>query len=272
MLANFFLLQPVVQAVPGYTLALDMNSSYLFVTPPRGLALANVSVDPKGILSVGSPVDANKTASNRVGVTTLQLPVTPLTRGLARVVLTYSDGTISAVNYAILPPLATQVALYGAHLVDGTNGSWLPRDYPDPFGRSASVMPYDREDAVRVLDDSRAYNVGLSDDAGAAQNLAHAIKIAYAPSQSEVTAKDDYITFTLVGVKPDVAKPPLRSLQDPDSFQVRMTVYYYCDKVPQCSNATGSGEFPYYFPEQDKCTMPVGGPIWCMTENMANAT
>jgi hypothetical protein len=25
------------------------------------------------------------------------------------------------------------------------SAAWLPRDYPDPFGRSAAVMPYDRE-------------------------------------------------------------------------------------------------------------------------------
>ena len=74
------------------------------------------------------------------------------------------------------------------------------------------------------MDDSRAYDVGLSDDAGAAQNLAHGIKVGFAPSQKEVSAKDEYVTWTLTGVKPDTAKAPLRSLQDPDTFKVRMTV------------------------------------------------
>ena len=48
-------------------------------------------------------------------------------------------------------------------------------------------MPWDREDAAHALDDSRADIVGLSDDAGAAQNLAHAMKVAWAPIQSEVS-------------------------------------------------------------------------------------
>ena len=42
--------------------------------------------------------------------------------------------------------------------------AWLPKDYPDPFGRGASVMPWDREDGRHRLNDGRAYDVGLSDD------------------------------------------------------------------------------------------------------------
>lgn len=44
----------------------------------------------------------------------------------------------------------------------------------------------------------------------------------------------------------------------------------YCQTPGNCTSA--DGHFPYGFPEQDKCFMPVGGPIWCMTENMADAT
>jgi len=52
-----------------------------------------------------------------------------------------------------------------------------------------------------------------------------------------------------------------------------MTVYYYCEKPGACAEAAGAGEgWPYNFVEQNKCDAPVGGPIWCMTENMANAT
>lgn len=95
-------------------------------------------------------------------------------------------------------------------------------------------------------------------------------KIAWAPVQSEVTAKDDYIKWTLIGVKPDVAKAPLRSLQDPKTWQVRMTTYYYCKTVGNCTKTDEGWAYDYL--EQDKCFMPVSGPIWCMTENMADAT
>lgn len=71
---------------------------------------------------------------------------------------------------------------------------------------------------------------------------------------------DEYIANTLYGTKPDVAKPPLRSLQVDD--QIRMTMYFYCQTPGNCTSA--NGHWPYAYPEQDKCSMPVGGPIWCV--------
>ena len=117
------------------------------------------------------------------------------------------------------------MASLGAHWA---GESWLPREYPDPFGRSASVMPWDRSSCAdaaaepgapparpcgHVLNDARAYDVGLSDDAGAGNNLGLASKVRAAPTQHEVARVDQYIANTLYGVKPDVARPPLRSLQ-----------------------------------------------------------
>jgi hypothetical protein len=53
-----------------------------------------------------------------------------------------------AINYYVLPPLRDHITTYGNH---AANVAWLPRDFVDPFGRSASVMPWDREDGVHVL-------------------------------------------------------------------------------------------------------------------------
>ena len=52
-------------------------------------------------------------------------------------------------------------------------------------------MPWDRENKQHVLDDSRAYDVGLSDDAGGGNPLGFAIKVAYAPKQHEVDRLDE---------------------------------------------------------------------------------
>ena len=97
-------------------------------------------------------------------------------------------------------------------------------------------MPYDRETREHVLDDSRAYDVGLSDDAGGGNPLGFAMKVGHAPVQQEVTRLDDYIKWTLFGVKTDTAKPPYKSLQirpedveagaDPSTLDgIRMTMY-----------------------------------------------
>ena len=216
--------EPVLEAVPGYTLSMDMSpqSTFLLVTVPPGMTIASVASEPATVLGLGEPA-----ALPSAGL--YQVPITPLAIGRARLLVRFSDGSEAVAHYRVVPPLSAQVGVLGAHWA---NVSWLPREYPDPFGRSASVMPWDREDGVHVIDDSRAYIVGLSDDAGAGNNLGFSTKVGLAPVQFEVDRVDEYIANTLYGVKPDVAKPPLRSLmgrpEDGPQFedQIRMTVYY----------------------------------------------
>jgi hypothetical protein len=141
-------------------------------------------------------------------------------------------------------------------------------------------MPWDRENKEHVLQDSRAYDVGLSDDAGGGNPLGFATKVAFAPNQLEVSRVDDYIKYTLYGVKPDTAKPPLKSLQiRPEDLEqgtghdldgIRMTMFYYNQTI---SNST-SGHWNFNYTEASKCHTPgiQGGPNWCMTEALANAT
>ena len=71
------------------------------------------------------------------------IPVKGKARGRARLAVKFSDGTEAVANYHVLPPLHTQIDRVAHHW---SEVAWLPRDYPDPFGRSASVMPWDRED------------------------------------------------------------------------------------------------------------------------------
>ena len=207
------------------------------------------------------------------------------------------------------------MARLGDHLADV---AWLPRDFVDPFGRSASVMPWDRSDCGgapcgHVLNDARAYDVGLSDDAGGGNPLCLASKARAAPTAKAVGRVDEYIQWTLYGVKPDTAKPPLKSLQIREEEGgavdgVRMTMFYYDDDLGNSS----SGHFEWNYTEAspprppeprarpplagsdacaasparlapaptpppralqaDKCHLPFGGPTWCMTEDMSNAT
>ena len=89
---------------------------------------------------------------------------------------------------------ATQVRRLGSFYAQK---AWLPRDFPDPFGRGASMMPWDRETNSHVLNDARAYDVGLSDDAGGGNPLGFASKVQAAPTQEEVTRVDDYVKWTL---------------------------------------------------------------------------
>ena len=243
-----------------------MSNAALYVSLPQGVALSSVSVSNATVL----------TASIRGN--TSWVDVRGLARGRCRVTIRFSDNSVNYAHYSVLPSFQEQVARVGKHWAEN---AWLPRNYPDPFGRSASVMPWDRELKTWVLDDSRAYNVGLSDDAGGGNPLGFATKVAFAPEQFQVTRLDDYVKWTLYGVKPDIAKPPLKSLQirpedclaSPcDLDGIRMTMYYYNSYTDL--NASYSGHFDYEYKEANKIGANgiEGGPNWPMTEQLANAT
>lgn len=65
----------------------------------------------------------------------------------------------------------------------------------------------------QVIDDARAYDVGLSDDAGGGNPLGSASRLKASPNQALASRVDDYIKWTLYGIKPDTAKAPFRALQ-----------------------------------------------------------
>ncbi|XP_065177352.1 uncharacterized protein LOC135808135 [Sycon ciliatum] len=268
--------EPVIHGVPGYVLSTEMKTAALFVLAPTDRTVNNVVAEPIDQASIA----VGKGTRTEGGF--MHYPVSGAGRGRVRVTVTYSDKTSSEVHYYILPPFTQQVSKLGRFYA---NVTWLPRDYPDPFGRSASVMPWDRsmcDDGNvcgHVLQDARAYDVGLSDDAGGSGPLGMASKVRASPDQFEVSRIDEYIQWTLYGYKPDTAKAPYKSLQIQEGDEsvdnntwngIRMTMFYYSD-AGSPSN-TSSGHFPYKYTEADKCHKPFGSPVWCMSEHMANAT
>ena len=290
---------PVLHAVPGFVLHTDLKSAALLVKPPAGATIISVAAEagPPGVnasLTFTKQHASEGRASGASGVypdsssdySYERFAVTATGYGRVRARVRFSDGTSTTAHYFALPPFESQVSKLGAHLADV---AWLPRDYPDPFGRGASVMPWDRSacgvsasspPCGHVLNDARAYDAGLSDDAGGGNPLGFASKVRAAPTAHEASRVDEYIQWTLYGVKPDTASPPLKSLQireeevesgdaDKESVDgIRMTMFYYDKDL----NNHSSGHFEWDYSEADKCHKPFGGPTWCMTENMANAT
>ena len=51
-----------------------------------------------------------------------------------------------------------------------------------------------------------------------------------------------------------------------------MTMFYYADDETGSFLPGSSGHFAWNYTELSKCKLPYGGPTWCMTESMANAT
>lgn len=251
----------VMHAVPGYVLTPELTTAKLFVTS-RVAKVTKVTSSDEAVVTVE--------------LSGTEINVQAIGGGRARVSVSFDDGSVATAHYGVpsSASFAKHVALVGSHWA---NDAWLPRDFIDPFGRSASVMPYDRENREHVLDDSRAYDVGLSDDAGGGNPLGFAMKVGHAPLQEEVGRLDEYIQWTLYGIKTDTAKPPFKSLQirpedHGDTDGIRMTMYYY-DNAAHPSN-NNSGHFPYDYKEQPKCRHYgiEGGPNWCMSEYNANST
>ena len=262
----------VLHGVPGFVIPSDLKSAKLLVKPPAGVTVASVASES---LEKGASLSFSSQPATTPGGFSA-FAVVGSGRGRVRARITFSDGTSTTAHYNVLPPLTQQVTALGAHMADT---AWLPRDFVDPFGRSASVMPWDRslcadgKPCGHVLNDARAYDVGISDDAGGGNPLCLASKVRAAPTQHEADRIDEYIQWTLYGIKTDTAKPPFKSLQiregeGGNENGIRMTMFYYAADL----NNNNSGHFEWNYTEADKCHLPFGGPTWCMTENMANAT
>eukprot|EP00039_Didymoeca_costata_P004368 m.72838 g.72838 ORF g.72838 m.72838 type:complete len:1030 (+) comp12363_c0_seq3:71-3160(+) len=266
----------VFHAVPGYVLTPSMSSAQLLiVTPSASLTIHNIETFPENVLRVSSPTKSTTSQDNNI----YRVNITASSQGRCRVTVVFSDSSQAHLHYMVLPPLPSLIDKVGHHWA---YTAWLPRDYPDPFGRSASVLPWDREDNMHVMDDARAYDVGLSDDCGGGNPLGFAMKVGFAPKQDEVTRIDDFIKWTLYGIKTDTAKPPYKSLQmlpgDRDPDGIRMTLFYYNnftrDKLGHSyPSKNWSGHFYHNYTEAHKCALwPVGPDSWCMDERSANAT
>jgi hypothetical protein len=277
--------EPVLHGVPGYVLGADMKSAKLLVLPPAGATV--VSANASGVGDGDGMILVGKGAHQGKGGYTA-FPLLSSGRGRVTVQVSFSDGTSSVAHYMVLPAFTEQVSKISDHYV---NDAWLPRDFVDPFGRSASMMPWDRETKTHILNDARAYDAGLSDDAGGGNPLGSGSRLKASPNQELASRVDDYIKWTLYGIKLDTAKPPYRALQiiDPADCPdcpgsateggadgIRMTMFYYSPDTTSTGvagyNPSSSGHFDYNYTEVEKCDRPFGGPTWCMTENMANAT
>ena len=101
------------------------------------------------------------------------------TWGRARLSIIYADGTVQAISYFVTKPEAEAIADMGRFL---TTKQWFT-DASDPFHRAPSFMSYDRELNQIVLQDSRAWIAGLSDEGGAGSWLAVAMKQLVQPNR-----------------------------------------------------------------------------------------
>jgi hypothetical protein len=97
----------------------------------------------------------------------------------------------------VVPPAKVLVASFGISSSDPKHG-WLPADSNDPWGRGPAFMGIDNELHSSLIAETRVFMSGLSDEAGAAQPLAMAMKQLGMPVVSEIDKIEQYVHETLL--------------------------------------------------------------------------
>ena len=172
--------------MPGYVIATDMATATLFAHLPASTTITHAIVVNDAAPSAAQPcmsVGAIKPANTAGWIALPLTATTPHCR--CRVELQYSDGSFQVASYYVLPSLDKHLATFGNFQA---NRAFYDDD-SDPFGRSPSVMPWNRKDKKHVLHDPRNFIVGLSDEGGAGANVGFAVKQWFDPVQEEVASR-----------------------------------------------------------------------------------
>jgi Family of unknown function (DUF5695) len=203
--------RPVAVGIPGYIVPMDIDAR-LFLTPGRR-KVARLESDPAGALSV--------TPDGTARGGQIQYIVRGRQWGRARLTIRYDDGTVQTINYDVTKPAQQAVADMGHFL---TTKAWYT-DTTDPFHRAPSVMNYDRAHDRIVLQDTRAWIAGLSDEGGAGAWLAAMMKEFAQPDKAEVDKLSQFVDHVLWG--------NIQYSDGPRMYGVKKSVFYYQpDELP----------------------------------------
>jgi hypothetical protein len=202
--------RPVAVGVPGYVLPQDVDAR-LFLK--YGKPVTSLKIEPPSSIEIreDSPTHEDWKACTLHGKTW----------GRSRLTVTYNDGTVQTIQYFVIKSAAQAVADMGHFL---TTRQWFA-DPNDPFHRAPSPITYDREINQVVLQDSRVWIAGLSDEGGAGSWLAAIMKELVQPDKEELEKLQQFIDGVLWG--------GLQAKDGPHPYGVRKSLFYYQpDRLP----------------------------------------
>jgi hypothetical protein len=203
--------RPVAMSVPGYVLPKDVNAK-LFINYPQ--QVKSLTVFPVGALNIKS-----------VGLTKhgwKSYVVKGNTWGRVRLNITYADGLTQSINYKVIAPEAEVIASYGKFL---TTKQWFEQPN-DIFKRSPSVITYDDEKQQQVVQDSRAWIAGLSDEGGAGSWLGAIMKQLVHPEKAEVDKLKTFVDTVMFG--------RIQLREGAQKYGVRKSLFFYePDSMPK---------------------------------------
>jgi hypothetical protein len=196
--------RPVAVGVPGYVLPQDIDARlFLKYASP----VISLKVEPPASIEVREDSSDHKNFK--------AYTLRGKTWGRSRLTVTYGDGTVETIHYFLIKP-ATQAVTDLGHFL--TTRQWFV-DANDPFHRAPSVITYDREADRVVLEDSRVWIAGLSDEGGAGSWLAAIMKELIEPNQEELDKLQQFVDRVLWG--------GLQMKDGPHRYGVRKSLFYY---------------------------------------------
>ncbi len=197
--------RPVVIGAPGYVLPTDQTGR-LFVRSAS--PVVGIGTEPDAALRIKN--DPGPTPHGWRGIT-----LTGTKPGRYRLTILYANGLKQFIHYFVIPPEADQVRRLGAfHAAK----QWFT-DPQDPFGRTYSFLPYNRETGAMVVQHPHTWFSGLSDEIGAGASVAMAMKNLGQPNAHEIALLEKYVNTVLWG-----------KLQNPQ-YGVRASLFYYEPKA-----------------------------------------
>jgi hypothetical protein len=196
--------RPVAVGVPGYVLPTDIEGKLFLKSRSR---VTSISSEPNGAIT------ATQTKTTPGGWQTFSLRETGW--GRVRLTVKYADGSVQTIHYYLTKPAATAVADLGHFL---TTKQWYENPN-DPFGRSPSVMTYDRETNKLVDQDNRVWIAGLGDEGGSGSWVAAAMKEFVEPDPGEIAKYERFIDRVLWG--------GIQYSDGANKYGVRKSMLYY---------------------------------------------
>lgn len=196
--------RPVAVGIPGYILPAGLDGKLFLKSPSK---IRSVDVEPKGA------IDVRPTGTTASGYAAYSVNANGW--GRARLTVNYSDGSKQTVHYYLTKSANETVADLGRFLF---SKQWFDKP-DDPFGRSPSVISYDRERDAPVEQDNRAWIAGLGDEAGSGSWLAAAMKEEVAPDRVEIAKYEQFINKVLWG--------GIQYSSGENKFGVRKSMFYY---------------------------------------------
>ena len=202
--------RPVAIGVPGYVLPTDVEGR-LFLKYPKGIQA--IEVGGEGSITPRWP--------EPIGGGWQSVVLEGKSWGRTRLTVRYADGSVQTIQYFVTKPETEAVADLGRFL---TTRQWFT-DASDPFHRAPSVMSYDRELNQIVMQDSRAWIAGLSDEGGAGSWLATVMKESVQPDREELQKLQQFVDGVVWG--------RLQFSDGPKQYGVRKSLFYYQpDQMP----------------------------------------